>query len=86
MAKLKETLKITLIYAMKDRFIANQIVQILKENNCEVYTFDDYARSLNSNFLLIDTTENPLAEDMLYDLYATLGLTIVNSISASSGL
>ena len=55
MAKLKETLKITLIYAMKDRFIANQIVQILKENDCEVYTFDDYARSINSNYLLIDS-------------------------------
>lgn len=46
MAELKETLKVTLIYAMKDRFIANQIVQILKENNCEVYTFDDYMKSL----------------------------------------
>ena len=55
MAEKKETLRITLIYSSRDRLFAGQIIRLLKENNCEVFTFDDYAKSLNSSYLLIDS-------------------------------
>ena len=55
MAELKETLKITLIYSMRDRPLARQIVSFLQQNNCEVFSFDDYMGASHSNIFQIDT-------------------------------
>lgn len=55
MAEKKEILKITLLYSVRDRPVVQQLVALLKENNCEVFTFEDYAKSLNSSYLLIDS-------------------------------
>ena len=53
MAEKKETLRITLIYSSRDRLFAGQIIRLLKENNCEVFTFDDYAKSLDNRMFLV---------------------------------